>query len=863
MISNKMAVILILASCGFLVWYLYGRDIKSTIQKALPTKEVKQTAEGQPADQSKTGEDQRAKEPVAAENETEITHQQPQRAETPDDNIGGDDKSQSEAGLQPEKAKIPEERVTVAVEGGDGATWGRFRERYMPGYHGKLTTIFGYEVALEVDWNSLGNLEKNPRLAENLVWDLNTLVKALSDPLNSKADSGGRTEKNKVREDIEHIRLRRVKGLENRRLEVVDHVMQMDLCWERYGSFSSFDIETLLLDRDRTRFSSQVNEPEVELPPLMIETCRNRLPPLFRHLNVALGAVIPVQMDWPGLTTAPDAAHRLVHMLGTLNKTVKDLVNTGPGFGPYSKRERNLKQQRDDQRSAMVKNNLKTLTIRGGSYRTDPVTLFNEGALELVVFQDKDYIRNPDADKDKQRAVSDIRRFPGCNRRSLKKQFVDKLNLEVGPALQQARVVHFPITQAYLPEFLNEQIAKARLPVPDAVVLREFLNTHPMTLEMDWDSLTAPEKSEDRMTSIRKVETGKYNYNDKYGELFRDFFHGVAEAVRKDKSFLERFIHTVRKVRYEQIPDPEFKELYSGGSTIVLRQCLYRQKGTFDYETLSKKLSVEVAAMAHAPSQEEMAAIVDLDECLAGLEETLEIAGVQIGITTDGALSEDPETVEATCRRMLIPLNGALRYLLKQPGYPPVFREQIQAIQFRKTVSSGKKGCTFQDGVLVCAGLPGKGVKGWLQGDELALAVDDAMALKVRADILQLEKSRASRRTNSLKKHDWDVAVEVDWESFISHPEQGGNRLYPIYVEQYGTERLIYALSGWMEDETFKIRVMQRIDMIRVTGAANLQSSSLSIENNTLVYRCFADISAKGYLSMDSLQQELYRLIIK
>jgi hypothetical protein len=152
---------------------------------------------------------------------------------------------------------------------------------------------------------------------------------------------------------------------------------------------------------------------------------------------------------------------------------------------------------------------------------------------------------------------------------------------------------------------------------------------------------------------------------------------------------------------------------------------------------------------------------------------------------------------------------------------------------------------------------------GCFTGDELVRAIDDAFALRVRANIDRIEReNRAFWQRMLRERFDRDIILEVDWFSFLAHPTQGGNRLYPLHVREAGVERLIYALTGWMDDdEKFKQKARNRINRLLIACAPDVSSKELIAEDDTIIYRCHEDMSYHGYFTIDELQQLLYRLL--
>jgi hypothetical protein len=108
-----------------------------------------------------------------------------------------------------------------------------------------------------------------------------------------------------------------------------------------------------------------------------------------------------------------------------------------------------------------------------------------------------------------------------------------------------------------------------------------------------------------------------------------------------------------------------------------------------------------------------------------------------------------------------------------------------------------------------------------------------------------------------------ELPVEVDWETFLAHPELGRNRLYPLHVVRSGVMRLIYALTGWMDqDEDFRERAGDRIEGLLVTSAPDADPAAVELEGSVVVYRCHAAMDLSGFLTIDELQMRLGELIL-
>jgi hypothetical protein len=744
--------------------------------------------------------------------------------------------------------------------------WERFREERFPRFVRWIQNSVGREVPVEVDWLSL---EEDPRLAESLEYDLEMLARALEgvDTHNPFVEKAKKADPAVIREGIERIRIRQVREIGDSRLEVAGGTLHVDFCRKGFGFFSAREIETLLLDRTGEKTAQWVEAPGVPLSPGLEEFRRYRLPERYRGLERALRRSIPVSLDWPSLGAAPDAAFRLSYVMGELTKVLEKVANPDPGMIAGRESERKRARRRAEERSRIVGENVKRLRVYGGSCHDDSVFRLSAGTVELCVFQDSEYVPRGKDEKYAGSPITEIRRFPGCTARQLEPRIRDRLDLDVAPLLRQVREEDVPKAQAHLLELMDRLIAKGPFKAPDRVRLRELLTAGGMIVEVDWESFLAPEKTEDRVKALRTLETGPFKYNCNYGELFRNLFYAIEEVVRQEPVFLVRFLKRVRTIRYEQVADPGARELIAEGSRLLLCQCLYGQGGVLTDSDLTDNLKVIVTAMAEPAEGREGAegagAATGDDAVIRLIRRLVEVLGNKLRVTLDPMLLKGPEAIEGVSQRVLAPLYGAICVLMDQAGYAEVLRRLLLDVRIRHVESPEEKRCSYHEGLLIVSCCPGRGAAGCFTGGELENAIDDGLALRVRAEIKTIERENRTFWQRMLRERfDRDITLEVDWAAFLAHPAEGGNRLYPLNVRQAGVERLIYALTGWMDDdENFKARARERINRLIVTSAPDASSRELLAEGDAIVYRCSPGIRLQGYFTIDELQQHLYRLI--
>jgi hypothetical protein len=722
--------------------------------------------------------------------------------------------------------------------------WQDFQERTFPRLVGNIQGTIGREVPVEVDWESLGD---EPGLDESLEYDLNMLVRGLDgvDRFSPWVDERWKTDPSRICEGIERVRIRRVRRPEDCRLVVEGGTLHVDFRWEGTGRFSPREVEALLLNREGEQVSRWVEEPGIPLPARLDEVPRNRLPALLRAFEMAMGRPLPMRLDWPDLDAASDAPSRLVYLLGELASALRELTKVDPGIVPLREDERDRLRRRAEERKQIVLDSVRNLHVRGGRLDRDPVCRVSEGTLELFVFQDE-------GDEPKGH-LFEFRRFPGCRARQMKEHIESLLDLEIGPLLRQMRDEELPKAQTHLNEHLHEVIGKcSHLGLRDQHGLRKLLNSRPVALEVDWESFTAPERVEDQAAALEKLECGPFFYNREHGELFHVLFHALDEAFQRSPTFPARFLGRVRAIRYEQVSDPSDKELVTDEATLILRQCLYQAGGEISDPTdLAMRLLGAVEAI---PGETVEAQIRALEELLPG----------DVAVSVHPSLVKRGPGAEAhLVERVLAPLQGAFRILLDRPGHAKSLRSLLRELWILHAASLKDQGFSVQESALFIRCRPEDGPSAFPAGEELVRALDQALALHVRSEIAEISREQPPFWDRILRERfGQEVPVEVDWASFLTHPEEGGYRLYPLYVAEEGVLRLIYALNRWMdEDETFRAKARDTIRGLRITSAPDVGSRALSLEDGVLVSRCYPDMSLKGYLTMDELQMRLLDLL--
>jgi hypothetical protein len=135
-----------------------------------------------------------------------------------------------------------------------------------------------------------------------------------------------------------------------------------------------------------------------------------------------------------------------------------------------------------------------------------------------------------------------------------------------------------------------------------------------------------------------------------------------------------------------------------------------------------------------------------------------------------------------------------------------------------------------------------------------ALEVDK----RVNEEIAQIERENRPFWSRILRERfEREVALEVDWDSFIAGSEAEGWVLYPLNIQSAGVERLLYAITGQMDrDKKFKSAARDRIESLYVGNAPDMAGVGLRYRKGRLTYHCYAG-DWKGYYSIEEIQKDL------
>ena len=131
-------------------------------------------------------------------------------------------------------------------------------------------------------------------------------------------------------------------------------------------------------------------------------------------------------------------------------------------------------------------------------------------------------------------------------------------------------------------------------------------------------------------------------------------------------------------------------------------------------------------------------------------------------------------------------------------------------------------------------------------------------------EIAQIERENRPFWSRMLRERfGREVALEVDWESFTAGSQTDGWVLYPLNIQSAGVERLLYAITGLMDqDEKFKIAAIDRIESLYVGHAPDIDSVGLRYRKGRLTYRCFAG-DWNGYYTIDEIRWFLQGHIVR
>lgn len=134
----------------------------------------------------------------------------------------------------------------------------------------------------------------------------------------------------------------------------------------------------------------------------------------------------------------------------------------------------------------------------------------------------------------------------------------------------------------------------------------------------------------------------------------------------------------------------------------------------------------------------------------------------------------------------------------------------------------------------------------------------------VNEEVADIERgSRAFWSRMLRERFGSEIPFEIDWDSFEADSKSNGWVFYPLNIQQAGVERLIYALTGLMdEDEEFCWSAIDAIDSIHITSAAAIDAVSVLLHQRRLTYRCYAG-DWDGYFPIEEIQRWLNGVVFR
>jgi len=737
------------------------------------------------------------------------------------------------------------------------AIWTEYQSKSFPRMRSLLNRAVGREISVDIDWDSLGDGSRD--LTERLDYDLEMLARGIEgtdrhNPLASKSDA---IDYSALSAGIERIAIRWVAGIADCKLCVENGTLQVH--YSPHGAFSSVEVEALLLDRNRSEFDQFVTKAPPNLSAALEDVRNHRLPAVFQAIKKALGRPLKIEIDWSSLGHGYEAPPRLLYLLRETATALRGLADNRPALtvGPEYLHER--ERRKAAARSDGVRKGIVALAVHGALTTASAPVELDKGVVRLAV-----YIDPTTSSQGRLRPDYDLRVIPACKAAGIQQVLSDALNLRVQPLVEQLTREDLPKLQPYMARILEEAITSARgLKVPERVALRRLAEEGPKVF-VDLDSFIHAGDSDTAIAALKTLETGHYNYNSDAGPFAGGFFNSLTQALT-DTEFLTAFLNHVHEIWLIRVASPRQKELGMAKGAIILRQCAGVDDGMLENDlsgplkaivAMLESGAVNAAAKQADPPVDESA----LEEQFAQLGAQLKsFLGQQIAFEFDPAICNTPAQASELSQRGILPVLGALKLLLEKPEYAEDLTGALQRLRILKNVVVQAR---VEKRELILDVNPIDGPTGWPNSKLIAAALNDGLGLQARLGIREREReSREWWQTMLRERFDREVPLLIDWESFLNHPKEGGNRFYPFYLEESGIRSLLYALTGYMdEDPDFKTRARKAIHEIKISAAAESDGAELTLSRQLLHYRCYADMSRQGYFRTERLQERLHSL---
>jgi len=737
------------------------------------------------------------------------------------------------------------------------AIWSEYQEKRFPRLAAQLQRSVGRDIPIDMDWESLGDGTRD--LTERLDYDLEMLARGIegTDRHNPFAAKDDVIDFAALSAGIERIVVKWVPSIGDCKLRVENGTLALHYC--PHGAFSSTEIESLLLDRDLAEFNQFVSPLPRSASAALDDIRNHRLSAVFQSIKKALGRAIKIEIDWPSLGSGYEAPPRLLYLLREVAAALRSVADDRPAMtvGPEYLQQR--ERSKAAARAEGVRKGIVAIAIHGALTSASAPVELDKGVLRVAV-----YIDPTTSSQGKLRPDYDLRVIDACKSAAIQNVISDSLNLRVQPMVEQLSHDDLPKLQPYVDRVLEEAITSARgLKVPERVVLRRLASEFPKVF-VDLDSFLHAGDAEVTLAALQTLETGHYNYNSDFGPFAARFFNAL-EGALSETEFLTAFLNHVHEIWLIRAPSPKQKELGLAKNTLILRQCAGVDDGLLEGD-LTGPLKALVAMMqtgavdaARTPNQSP-ADETALEDQFAQLGAQLKsLLGQQIAFEFDPAICNTPEQARELSQRGILPILGAIKLLLEKPEYAEDLTGALQRLRIARNAPAAARVEKLE---LILEANPVEGPSGWPNSEAIASALNNGLALQARQGIRERERDgREWWQTMLRERFDREVPLLVDWESFLNHPREGGNKFYPYYLEEAGIRPLLYALTGYMdEDPEFKTRVRKAIHEIKISASAEPTGAELTLARHLLHYRCYADMSRQGYLRTERLQERLYSL---
>jgi hypothetical protein len=429
---------------------------------------------------------------------------------------------------------------------------------------------------------------------------------------------------------------------------------------------------------------------------------------------------------------------------------------------------------------------------------------------------------------------------------------------QLGSAAASGQESTPPIDPAALEQFKTDVLREAEKEIRDATDVN-------LPLEVDFASLLTAPDSDDNLRLLGVLKD----------RVFNNWSYWIRE-VNEKIPFQDR----VKAIRLEGVGDPAQRVIFAEGARIIYRLCLAEENGFYEGEDLGGHLAGTAAGMAESappgdvlgrpsyrPAGEASQIAANYQEFVlpALTVRIAEMLGHELPIDIDWDLFSDPDDVGGLWLWGVNRVCGAIGLLMTVPENRATRDEWsggLKSLHIVPMPYAEVKAVKMEGDALKLFIDPSAGEAGCFNEAEIADAISQALKLRLRPLIAELERYAKARETLLEEIFGRPIKFAFDFDTFSIHPEESKSIFALTLLREHGIDTLYYALTAVAEkNPNFKEQVPKRVAWLYLDCVPTPEDKGVHGEQTTIVNHVFLFEGYNGYLTQKELEARLPAIV--